>query len=218
MSDVSVRTPKQKRSQESLERVLEASRWLLEEKRFDAFTIQDVSQRSGVSVGAIYERFGNKEGLLRAVHQRAMEAIRKEHGAFAADDGYPGARAHEVVAAAVRSMADIFRRHEKLFRAFMHLGAADDEIHRRRVQETVDLSRRFAAEILLRRDEITHAEPEKAVDVAFRMAFSTFSRRTMHGPAFESDRAIGWEELADEVATACVAYLVPPRAGGARSG
>src|SRR5580765_3400878 len=79
MADAAVRPPKQKRSQESLERVLEASIALLEEKGFDAFTIQDVSQRAEVSVGAIYARFGNKESLLRAVHKHAMEALVPAH-------------------------------------------------------------------------------------------------------------------------------------------
>src|SRR6185436_4347782 len=82
MTDVSIRPPKQKRSQESLERVLEASVRLLEENGFDAFTIQDVSQRADVSVGAIYARFGNKESLLRAVHRHAMESLRPEHAAM----------------------------------------------------------------------------------------------------------------------------------------
>ena len=60
-----VRPPKQRRSRESYERVLEAAHTLLEENGFDGFTIQEVAARSGVSVGAIYERFGNKESLLR---------------------------------------------------------------------------------------------------------------------------------------------------------
>ncbi|MCS7008000.1 MAG: helix-turn-helix domain-containing protein, partial [Thermoleophilia bacterium] len=82
MVDTTVRPPKQRRSQASLERVLEASRTLLEEGGFDTFTIQDVSQRAGVSVGAIYARFGSKVGLLRAVHKAAMETIRAEHEAL----------------------------------------------------------------------------------------------------------------------------------------
>ncbi len=48
-----VRPPKQRRSRESYERVLEAAHTLLEENGFDGFTIQEVAARSGVSVGAI---------------------------------------------------------------------------------------------------------------------------------------------------------------------
>ena len=117
MTDISVRPPKQKRSQKSLERVLEASTRLLQESGFDAFTIQDVSQRAEVSVGAIYARFGTTESLLRAVQRHAMESIGAEHGALAAADGRPDEPVRDVIARAVQAVAAIFRGNEELLRA-----------------------------------------------------------------------------------------------------
>src|SRR5262245_20551970 len=195
MTDASVRPPKQRRSQQSLERVIEASQRLLEEKGFEGFTIQDVSQRADVSVGAIYARFGNKESLLRAVHQAAMESITPEHEAVAAVDGKPAKAAREVIVDAVWTVAGIFRGNEKLLRAFMHLGAVDAEISRRGSESSIDLARQFATTVLAHRKEITHREPELAVDVAFRMAYCTFARQVMYGPAFESEQAIEWDDL-----------------------
>ena len=81
-----VRPPKQRRSRESYERVLDAAHTLLEENGFEGFTVQEVAARSGVSIGAIYERFGNKESLLRAVHARLMESM-SEAGATAEASG-----------------------------------------------------------------------------------------------------------------------------------
>lgn len=211
MTDVSVRPPKQKRSQESLERVLEASTRLLEENGFDAFTIQDVSQRADVSVGAIYARFGNKESLLRAVHRHAMESIRTEYEAFAAVDDRPAGTARDVIVAAVRTVAAIFQGNEELLRAFMHLGAVDDEIAKRGSASSIELARQFEETVLHHRDEISHADPEKAVDVAFRMTYCTFARQVMYGPTFESDSAIDWDDLVDEVGAACAAYLLEER-------
>ena len=208
MTEASVRPPKQKRSQESLERVVEASLQLLQENGFEAFTIQDVSKRAGVSVGAIYARFGNKESLLRAVHRDAMEALRPEHDVVASADGRPDAKARDVVLAAVRAVAAIFRGNEDLLRAFMHLGAVDDVIARRGSDASADLARQFAATVLAHRRELTHADPETAVDIAYRMAYCTFARQVMYGPAFESDRTIGWDELVAEVGSACAAYLL----------
>lgn len=205
-----VRQPKQKRSQESLERVIEASVQLLEENGFEGFTIQDVSKRADVSVGAIYARFGNKESLLRAVHAEAMEAMAREHENVAAVDGKPGREAREVIVEAVRTVAGIFRGHEPLLRAFMHLGAVDAEISRRGSDVSIDLSRRFEDTILAHRSEIAHPHPKTAVDVAYRMAYCTFARQVMYGPSFESDRAIDWDDLVEEVAYACAAYLLQP--------
>ena len=99
-----VRPPKQRRSRESYERVLDAAHALLEENGFEGFTAQEVAVRSGVSIGAIYERFGSKETLLRAVHERLMESM-SEAGALAAAriDSSDGARA--AIAASVAGMA-----------------------------------------------------------------------------------------------------------------
>jgi AcrR family transcriptional regulator len=208
MTDVTVRPPKQKRSQASLERVLGASMKLLEDKGFDAFTIQDVSQRADVSVGAIYARFGSKENLLREVHRHAMESLRPQHEAVGAVEETPTGAPREVVAQAVHMIADIFRGSEPLLRAFMHLGAVDDEISRRGSENSIDLARQFRATVLAHRDEITHPDPEAAVDIAFRMAYCTFARQVMYGPTFESDRPIPWDELVNEVGAACAAYLL----------
>ena len=67
--------PKQRRSRLSAERVLNSSLELLEEHGFDAFTVAEVSKRAGISVGAIYARFGNKEAMLRAVHAHGIERM-----------------------------------------------------------------------------------------------------------------------------------------------
>ena len=209
MSKASVRAPKQKRSRESLERVIAAAIELLEENGFETFTIQDVSRRANVSIGAIYARFGNKESLLRTVHRHAMEALLSEQQeSFAAVDGRDGTPARDVVVGAVRTVADVFRTNEKLLGAFMHLGAADDEMARRGSEASIDLARRFALTVLGHRHEITHADPERAVDVVYRMTYCTFARRVMYGPTFESDRFIEWDDLVEEVGVACAAYLL----------
>ncbi len=211
-----VRPPKQRRSQETFDRVLETSTRLLEEAGFEAFTVQEVSRRSRVSVGAIYARFGSKDQLLRLVHRHAMESMRSEHDAVASADGQPTRPARDVVTLAVRVVADIFRANERLLSAFMHLGAVDDVIARRGSDMSIDLGRQFMTPILHHRDEITHPDPERAVDVAFRMAYCTFARQVMYGPAFESDRPIPWKDLVDEVAEACAAYLLAERGRPAR--
>jgi AcrR family transcriptional regulator len=210
MAEPTVRPPKQRRSQESLERVVEASMRLLEENGFEGFTVQDVSRRAGVSVGAIYSRFGSKESLLRAVHAEAMVAMAREHQNVAAVDGRPEQDIREVVEDAVRTVAGIFRGNEKLLRAFMHLGAVDEEISRRGSEVSIDLAQQFETTILAHRASIAHPRPKIAVDVAYRMAYCTFARQVMYGPSFESDRAIAWDDLVEEVAHACAAYLLQP--------
>jgi AcrR family transcriptional regulator len=206
-----VRPPKQRRSRESYERVLDAAHALLEENGFEGFTAQEVAARSGVSIGAIYERFGNKETLLRAVHARLMQAMSvagESAGDPAADaDGAAGA-----IAAVVAGMAKVMNDNRKALRAFMHLGAVDEEISARGSKASIALSKTFKRSLMPYAAEFQHPHPDVALDVAFRIAYSTLARQVMYGPVFESDRRLSWTRLVEELGAVCGAYLLngPP--------
>jgi AcrR family transcriptional regulator len=62
--------PRQRRSQETQERLLDAVEELLEERVFEHISIQDIAATAGVAVGTIYRRFRNKEALLPALYRR----------------------------------------------------------------------------------------------------------------------------------------------------
>ena len=204
-----VRPPKQRRSRQSYERVLDAAHALLEQNGFEGLTVQEVAARSGVSVGAIYERFGNKETLLRDVHARLMESM-SQAGDLA---GGPAEGAHDAaaaVAAMVDAMARVMNDNRKALRAFMHLGAVDEVISARGSQASIALSKTFKRALTPYAAEFRHPEPEVALDVAFRIAYSTLARQVMYGPVFESDRRLSWKRLVEEIGTACAAYLLTP--------
>ncbi|MBV9944242.1 MAG: TetR/AcrR family transcriptional regulator [Solirubrobacterales bacterium] len=202
-----VRPPKQRRSRESYERVLDAAHALLEENGFEGLTVQEVAARSGVSVGAIYERFGNKETLLRDVHARLMESMSRAHEGVGEPVG--GARAAApAISMVVAGMARIMYDNRKALRAFMHLGAVDEVISARGSKASIALSKTFKRALMPYAAEFRHPEPEVALDVAFRIAYSTLARQVMYGPVFESDRRLSWKRLVDEIASACAAYLL----------
>jgi len=202
-----VRPPKQRRSRESYERVLDAAHALLEENGFEGFTAQEVAARSGVSIGAIYERFGNKEALLQEVHARLMDSM-LEAGEAAGDPAAGMADAAAAVTAAVTAMARIMNDNRKALRAFMHLGAVDEVISARGSKASIALSKTFKRALKPYAAEFRHPEPDMALDVAFRIAYSTLARQVMYGPVFESDRRLGWKRLVDELGAACAAYLL----------
>jgi AcrR family transcriptional regulator len=207
-----IRPPKQQRSRESYGRVLDAAYALLEENGFEGFTIQEVAARAAVSVGAIYERFGNKETLLRAVHARLMEDLARQAGPGAGNDSGPdgqsSAPAADVIEAWVRNVALTMNCHRAVLRAFMHIGALDEVISQRGSCESADLCRSFKSALIPYVTEFSHPEPEVALDVAFRLTYSTLARQVMYGAVFESDVEIEWDRLTSELAGACAAYLL----------
>jgi AcrR family transcriptional regulator len=204
--------PKQQRSRESLERVLEAAAAVLEEGGYEAFGVQEVCQRAGVGVGVVYTRLGSKEGLLRAVHARALErrAADRDELLGAVDPRVGSAAA--VIAAAVAAQAELFRRHQKLFRVFMVQAETDRWILERGAGSSDANARVFAELLLARRAEIRHPDPELAVDVAYRLVYDTLARRIMRGATFESSRVIEWDALVQELGRVCASYLLQPPA------
>jgi AcrR family transcriptional regulator len=206
-SPPAVRPPKQRRSRESYERVLDAAHALLEENGFDGFTVQDVAGRSGVSIGAIYERFGNKETLIRAVHARLMESM-SEAGEAVGDPAAGADGAAAAIAATVAGVARVMDDNRKALRAFMHIGAVDEVISARGSETSIALSKSFKRSLAPYAAEFRHPQPDVALDVAFRIAYSTLARQVMYGPVFESDRRLSWKRLVSEISGACAAYLL----------
>lgn len=117
-----MRTPAQSRSAASADRMLEATRALLEEGGVAAVTIAAVATRAGTSNGSLYHRFGDRTGLLLATQQRGFEQIAAETAeAFAlADAALANGVSHEEVAGALAAAAlGIFRTHHGSLRAFL---------------------------------------------------------------------------------------------------
>jgi AcrR family transcriptional regulator len=62
--------PRQTRSQETLHRILDAAEHVLEEKSFSEATLAEIMQRAGVTVGAFYRRFPDKDALIHHLDER----------------------------------------------------------------------------------------------------------------------------------------------------
>ena len=68
-----VKPTHQARSQETLERILEAAEELVSERGFDNATVSEIVRRANSSVGAMYARFNDKDSLLVCLHERFCE-------------------------------------------------------------------------------------------------------------------------------------------------
>ena len=68
-----VNPPQQARSQQTLDRLLDAAEALIEERGFEEISVAEITRKARSSVGAFYSRFKDKQGLLRYVQQRFSE-------------------------------------------------------------------------------------------------------------------------------------------------
>ena len=97
----------------------------------------------------------------------------------------------------------------------MQRGAVDDVVADRGSASLSTLAEQFKAVLLTRRMDITHPDPELAVDIAYRMAYCTVARQVMYGPTFESQRLVEWDDLVHQLGVASAAYLLTDRADAA---
>src|SRR2546430_7916872 len=71
------RPPQQTRSQETLDRILDAAERVLDEKSFTEATLAEIMERAGVTVGAFYRRFPDKDALLHLLDERFFPRCRR---------------------------------------------------------------------------------------------------------------------------------------------
>jgi hypothetical protein len=90
----------------------------------------------------------------------------------------------------------------------MHRGAVDEELASFGSVVAHAEAQSFCDAILRRRGDIAHADPELAVDVAYRMVYCTLARQVMYGPTFESERYVAWDDLVHELGGAAATYLL----------
>ncbi len=207
-SEPLIRPPLQRRSQESLERVLQAGLELLQEVGFEGFTLQEVSRRAGVSIGSIYARVPSREALILAIYERAMEWILEQEEQFERVSRLEGLTARELVERLTAGMAEIMLGNASTLRVFMRQAPMDPEIWRRGADNSQETAGQFHSAMLTVYDEIKHPNPELAVDIAYRMVYCAIARRITHGPTFESAYQISDEELVHELSRAVADYLL----------
>ena len=71
------RVPKQARSQDRFDKIIEIAANLFLEQGFDGTTTNEIARRADISIGSLYQYFNNKESIVAALADRYVEALRK---------------------------------------------------------------------------------------------------------------------------------------------
>ena len=73
------RQPKQKRSQQRVERILEAAAEVFAEMGYEAATTHAIATRAGTAIGSLYQFFPDKLAIFHALEERHMEQVTAIH-------------------------------------------------------------------------------------------------------------------------------------------
>jgi AcrR family transcriptional regulator len=202
-----VRPPRQVRSQQTLDRILDAAEALVAEKGFEDATVGEVVRRAGSSVGAFYARFPDKDALLYALYERYLEQATATADDALDPERWRGRTVPEVLAAVVRFLVAIYRAQGGLIRAFVLRNHTDPEFRARQERLSHHVSRRLSALLLDRREEIAHPDPERAAAFGLTMTFATIEGAVLFGETRSRALALSDDDLAAELTRAYLAYL-----------
>jgi AcrR family transcriptional regulator len=206
--DLEVRPPKQQRSREAWNRVLDAGVAILEDGGYDAFTIAAVCARARVAPTAIYARTGSKDALFLAVYEHGISRLRGDQEVFADSARWADLTPVDLVRQAVAEMAGISLRHQPFLRAVVLGSAAHPEIQRRGSTYSQELGAEFGRLLLPLARDMTHDDPEQAIRSCFEVAFSASIIRVAYGPGFASSSPIDDARFVSDLGAMAVRYLL----------
>lgn len=215
MSSVSAhaRVPKQGRSRQSFERIIEGTIDLLRERPYDQITLAEICERSEVSTGSLYGRVAGKDELLRAVQVRFLERLSEQ---FSAEAERIASEAHglaQVVPAVVASMGTLLMENASVLRSFMLRSATDPAIEAAGKQSAHDNHARFIALIKACAGEIRHPQPDRAIDSGMLLIYATQARFLGLDSVGGAGEGGKWHQLLEDLSDMMLAFLmfVPER-------
>ena len=208
-----VNEPRQRRSRETRDRLLQATRELLEERTFEDLTIQQIATRAGCSVGAFYGRFEGKEAILPQLLQMHYAEVEREVSAAFRPEAWVGAPLERRVDAVVDHLLSVAQRQPGLIRTLV--------LRNYQRPETIPASIRSAARRVLARvyavllggrPRTAHPAGTTAVEVGLLMVVAAIRERViLTGATHSSTLTASTDVLAEELKRALLAYLTLTR-------
>ena len=199
--NLDVRAPRQRRTREQWDRILDAGVALLEEGGYEAFTIAALCERAEVPPRALYARADSKDALFLAVYEHGMQRVLASEQVL--DEREPwDAPVDQRLERSVRGLVDVFADNAEFLRAVVLISGAHPEVRRRGEVYRQAVSRRFTAS--LGRPAPTSASARER-EFCFDLVFSAMVVRVAYGLGFGP--AGDLDELASELVTVAQRYL-----------
>jgi len=187
-------------------RMLDAAEAIFAEGGDGALTVEAVVKSAETSVGSFYSRFGDRDGLLQAMHERFLLRI--------------GGAVHVAVAAAgnektLAGALDVFLSHlftatqeyRNSARFFVLHRSADPNLRAQGIRANAIFAGIFSTLVLSHREEIAHAHPATAADVTWRMLFAALAQQMMFDDEEVSGVPMTIPALVHEITCCLAAYL-----------
>lgn len=207
----STQTPKQQRSRRSLDRILIAVERLLLKRSFQQLSIREITRASKTSVGSFYNLFPSKEALLPGLYERYDAGLDAWIAEWRARQGRPPSELPAAIAWVVQYLVETFSARRHLLRALALWTRTNPEQLGTQALDRRVSQHAFLGELLLEhRDQITHPEPQRAVQSALFAAASICRERVLFGEGLQAKSAPAGEAQLPQDVTCMILGLLRP--------
>lgn len=199
--------PKQARALKTEQDLLDALVRLLAQKSFADLTVSELAREAGLTTGAIYRRFANKEDVLKTAFNRLLLQRAKQ------DDGsYPKSLSdQQLLKKYLSNMLDHTLRNLQLLRAVNQLDDDEsfDQLAAARAEDAKWLAGRIVG------SDLSAEELAKRIRFILRVATATFRDGILSGRGVANIEAKDPKELSEKLDRLCntVVQMAQPYLG-----
>lgn len=201
------RAPQQTRSRETLVRLTEAAERLFAEKGYDGASVSDIVTKARCSVGSFYARFKDKESLFLYVHDRQCDMLIQRIDFLCDLFRSENASLEVMVRQSVRALFLFAGQRRSLTRVFIQRSGMDPDFHARFARTWGEVRKRLRPSMLSRRQDISHPDPERAVDFTIQLMHSGWANDVLHHQMKDVTGQETGEALIEDLTDACLSYL-----------
>ena len=200
--------PRQKRSRETLRRILDGFEAALREQTFEEVKVQDICNRAGCSIGTFYGRVESKEGLLDLLRDRVYGEVEGQLPRLFDPKEAARRPLAETLQRQSRALVELHIQRRGVIRALI--------VQARRRSEFAEYTRVFN-EMMLRRvsetwmeraEEIRHDDPLGATEQAALMSAGYLRESVVFGDLWPTRRPLTAAEHARTLYRVTAAFLL----------
>jgi AcrR family transcriptional regulator len=186
--------------------MLDAAEALLAGRGFDEVSVAEIARRAGVTIGAFYARFSDKEALLEALEERVTDAVLATVSRATDPRRWEGTTVEAALRSYCRELVEVYRATRGAGRALVLRSRSDPALKRRLLRLNSEGPPRVL-EFLLAHGRIRHPDPKRALQVALLAVRSTLRELILFGETWPGGSPLPPDLLAEELTRLFLGYL-----------
>lgn len=195
--------PTQRRSQQALQRLLDAGEQLLASNAFEEASVMQIAELASSSVGTFYRVLGDKDTLSLLLLQRFFQSTVGLVEQLTEPEQWADKPLADFVQSLTVKLVEVYQGRRGVLRALI-LRASRDAVFRDKVHQLNEyIAVRIVAVFQHHQREVHHPQPRKAMQAAVHIVLGALNQHTITGNLGH----LSSNEVAEELSRILLAYL-----------